>query len=300
MAEFYAWQLMRDALSDLGELRDGQATGGSTTTIVDTGRPNGEDANLFQNGTAIITYDAGGAGALPEGQWSRISSYTTSSKTFNLASTITAVASGDHYVVSTNLFQHNELIRLMNEAMRHRSIGAEIPLADTSITTADNQTEYTLPVGIKEKKIRRIWLQTNLNDANDNQWVALDGDWYTTWTAAGSTALLVLPQFASGYTIKIDYVGVHPALTAYNSPVSEYISPKLAVALYVERLAHSASAKTKHSAKPFQVTWDMAKDQLEQALRENPIYQPKPRARYFMLGQNYRGNTGEPGKVSLG
>ncbi len=260
-------------------MRDGQATGGSTTSIIDTVRPNGESAAQFLNGTAIITYDAGGAGAAPEGQWSRITSYTASSKTFALANTLTAaVAVGDHYVVSTKLFQHNELIRLMNEALRHRKLGSSVPLSDTSITVSAGQSEYTLPLGAKENAIRGVWVQTNLGDTDDNQWEEIY-NYHTTWTAPGSTGLIILPSLSTGHTVKIVYTGVHPAITAYSTPISEYIAPDLAVSLLVERMAHALTAKTKNSAEPFRIGWDMAKDQLDEALLRNPIYQPLLRAR---------------------
>lgn len=285
MASYLAYQLLRDALSEFGDLSDGQATGGSTTTIIDTNRETGEDQTAFDEATAIVTYDAGGAGVAPEGQWSRITGYTPSTNTFALASTLTAaVASGDHYVVTSNLFKHTELIRLMNEALRHRKLGTNVPVTDTSITTANNQTEYTLPAAIKEKDIRRIWLQTNLNDANDNQYTPIQ-KWRVTYSAAGSAALLVLPQCASGHAVHIEYLGTHPAITAYNSPISEYIPPDLAVALFVERLASGLSAKAQHSAAPFRMGWDKAADQLEEAFRRNwPLNKPRRQPQLTVLG----------------
>lgn len=285
MAEYQAWQLLRDGLSEFGDLSDGQATGGSTTTIVDTNRDTGEDQTVFDEATAIVTYDAGGAGVAPEGQWSRITGYTPSTNTFALASTLTAaVASGDHYVVSSNLFKHTELIRLMNESLRHRKLGTNVPVTDTSITTDNNKTEYTLPAAIKEKAIRGIYVQGKTTDSDDNRWVRIE-NWRVTYTAAGSTALLVLPQLPQDRTVHIEYLGVHPAITAYNSPISEYIPPDLAVALFVERLASGLSAKAQHSAAPFRMGWDKAADQLEEAFRRNwPLHKPRRHPRTTDIG----------------
>ena len=271
---YYAWQLLRDGLSEFGDLLDGLATGGSTTTIGDTGRPSDEDPAQFEGATAIVTYDSAGAGAAPEGEWSRVTSFT--SNAFNLASTLTAaVASGDHYVISSNLFPHTKHIRLMNEALRHRKLGTNVPATDTSITSANNQTEYTLPTAIKEKAIRGIFYQGITTDANDNRWIRIE-HWNVTYTAGNATALLILPQLPTGRTVKIEYLGVHPAITAYNSAISEYIPSDLAVALLVERMAAAQSSESQHVARPFTIGYDRAKAELDEALRRNwPLLRPR-------------------------
>jgi hypothetical protein len=74
---------MARAWRALGKITDLEATGGSTTTIVSTYSPFTADDNL-NNGTAIVVRDAGGAGAAPEGQFSVITDYVASTKTWTI------------------------------------------------------------------------------------------------------------------------------------------------------------------------------------------------------------------------
>src|SRR3990167_11523643 len=108
--------LLRDSLSHIGILKYGLATGGSTTTVVDTNHEAGEKDSDWKHGTAIILRDSGGAGAAPEGEFSRISAYAPNTSTFTLASTLTASpASGDRYGIARPTFHHEELIELSND-----------------------------------------------------------------------------------------------------------------------------------------------------------------------------------------
>ena len=91
--------LLVGAFQGLGQMTIGnKATGGSTTTVVDSTQANTARDNAWKNGAMFITRDAGGASAAPEGQFQRISAFTNSSGTFTVETAFsTAVAAGDIY-----------------------------------------------------------------------------------------------------------------------------------------------------------------------------------------------------------
>ena len=92
--------ILRDSLVKLGQLQVFTATGGTTTTIVDSDL-GGTDSD-FVRGTMVVIRDAGGASAAPENEFAEITAYTSSTGTLTgAASSFTvAPASGDTYGLS--------------------------------------------------------------------------------------------------------------------------------------------------------------------------------------------------------
>ena len=127
---------------DSGMLREGTATGGSTTTIVDNvGRD--EDADVFNGGTAFIVYDAGGASAAPEGQSKLVTDFA-SGGTITTQAFSAAVVSGDYYGVMNKRYPRWAMIQAVNESLR--DIGRVGTVDSTTLDTAASTREYNLPV----------------------------------------------------------------------------------------------------------------------------------------------------------
>jgi hypothetical protein len=59
--------MLRDAYAELGQLQVATATGGNTTTVVDTKLAGMGQDDDWKGGAVIVLQDAGGAGAAPEG-----------------------------------------------------------------------------------------------------------------------------------------------------------------------------------------------------------------------------------------
>ena len=258
------------------------ATSGSTTTAADTklvdvlGDGNADDA--YNGGTLIVVRDAGGAGAAPEGEFSRISDYTASTFLFTLNSTLTAaIGAGDTFLFALQDYPLTTMIEIVNDALSYLG---DLPLLDTSITTAANQTEYTLPVAVKRDELLFVEIQGQTTDANDNQWEPVR-HWRTVPAAAGSAGTLIIPQFAAGYTVRLTYVGRHPLVTAYADPISENIHPDLAVASVV---AHAlAWINVQQGASEERVQREnKAWNDLDRALAMHPIRVTRP-PRMFAL-----------------
>lgn len=204
------------------------ATDGSTTLVVDTkleealGEGNVDD--FVNGGTLIVIEDAGGAGAAPEGEFSVIEDYDSSTQSITLSDTLTAaVNTGDKFMYIGADFPLYDMIEVVNDALKY--LGA-VPVADTSITTADDKTEYTLPVALKGREILDVEIQTITDDANDNQYYPVDS-WKPVPVTAGSSGTLLLPQLPADYTIRVIYMGIHPKVTTFDDYISEYFHPDL-------------------------------------------------------------------------
>lgn len=258
----------------------GRATGGSTTTIIHADRPAADKADEeYAGGFAVVLRDFAGAGAAPEGQLARITSYASSTFTFTLADTLTAaVASGDRYGVVVNQFSLDEAIDLANDALQM----FDIPLVNSSISVSENQTEYELPVALKANDLLRVRYQTDPNDSNDNRWVDVY-DWEVRPSAAGSVATLILPQLTAGRTVELWYKGKHPTVNAFDDDIAEIIDPMLARAAMVERIRSKQTEAALSAAPPLRRSYDKARAELDEAVMRYPIYIPQKRSKLMKV-----------------
>jgi hypothetical protein len=202
------------------------ATDGSETLAIDTkfeealGEGNVDD--FLNGGTLIVVQDAGGANAAPEGEFSRIEDYDSSTQGITLDTALSAaIATGDKFMYIGNDFPLYDMVEVVNDALRY--IG-EIPVKDESITTAEGQTEYTLPVAIKGKEILDVEFQSNTDDADDNQYYPVEG-WKPIPITPGTSGVLVLPQLPAGHKIRVTYVGIHPRVDAFDDYINEHLHP---------------------------------------------------------------------------
>ena len=189
----------------LGILSEGVATNGSTTTIVDTvERVEADD--LWNGGTAWITYDAGGAGAAPQGEYSYISDFVQSTGTITLRSTLTAaVAANDRYGVARPRYPLQILIQKINEA-----VGGVIEKTDTStVVIAADQTEYSLPANVLD--LKQVWIAAD-DDTNANGWQKLY-DYDVEKSVTGTADKLIFShQYLADTAIKLVYLTYHDTL----------------------------------------------------------------------------------------
>ncbi len=269
---------------DLGKIdafEEFVATGGSTTTVINgkiAERQDRPEDNYSIDFTAMIIRDAGGASAAPEGEMQRISSYVSSTYTHTVDTAFTvAPASGDYVAIANADIPLREMYRAINNALV--KIG-EIPLTDSSLTSADSQTEYALPVALKRENLLRVEYQTETNDANDNQWVHIS-DYDIIPAAPGSTGLLILPQLISGRTIRLTYKGVHPVISTYSSVISEYLHPAVLIPAVTKEVLRWWNAVNGGGNQYWLQKENEAAQELEMALRKFPIWTPKQTPKYW-------------------
>lgn len=284
--QFQLTHLLQRVYRKLGGTYITTATSGSTTTAADTklvdvlGDGNTDDA--YNGGTVIVIKDADGAAAAPEGEFSRVSDYTASTFLFTLNSTLTAaVASGDTFLFTTQDYPLTSMIEIVNDALSYLG---DIPILDTSITTASQQTEYTLPVAVKRENLLRVEIQGQTDDANDNQWVDIP-NFRIAPAVAGSAGTLIIPQYASGYTVRLTYLGIHPRVSAYADPIAEIIHPDLAVACVVAHALEWINVQQGATEERIQRE-NKAWNDLDRALMRHPIYKEPRRIQGFPHWEN--------------
>jgi hypothetical protein len=203
----------------LGHITYFNATSGTTTTAVNT-KTGYTDSSLI--GTLFIKRTSDGLA--PQGEYSVLNSYNRQNGTFTTTDTLTAaVGAGDRFGYISPIFSLDQVLSFINTALLEEF--PYFPQVDTSLTTAGSQTEYTLPVTLKYEIIG-VEVQTDNTDSNDNRYVEVS-EWAVIPSTAGSTGTLVLPQFSSGYTIRIWYKAPHPAVNAFDDVIDERVHPIL-------------------------------------------------------------------------
>jgi len=188
------------ALADrLGVLRYSTATGGSTSTVVDTTRTEG--VNEFDGGTIWIITDAGGLGAAPEGEFARISSWTLTTHTFAI-SAITAVGAGDRYGFTAARYPLDVLVNAINSEIRKYKV---VRYDSTSLDVVNAQSEYDLPDGIYSHNLIGVY-EATVDDADDNRWTPLN---FHVLDSATQPLLVIDSPAGVGNDIMLEYLAFH-------------------------------------------------------------------------------------------
>lgn len=176
-------------------------TGGSTTTIVDTG-------DLFEvddawNGhLAYVLTDAGGGGAAPEGEERPVTDYDQSAATLTVSPAFSAaVASGD--TVELLPVSRARLVRAINEAVRAATDTWPVVKRDTStITLATDDYDYSLPTDLV--RLLSVWYR----EETDEPWTQVPGRSYRVVGTPGAQVLVFdrLGSLEAGEVLALEYL----------------------------------------------------------------------------------------------
>ena len=200
---------------ELGIVSEGTASGGGTTTIVDSTFLTQAD-DFWKGGTAWITYTSDSA--LPMGQFSAVTAFDNGTSTATI-NTITAVASTDRYAIATAIYPLPILIQAINRSLR--DINIEVT-DTTTIDTAAAQTEYTLP-DVASMDLREVWVETSTANSDDNRWVEIR-NWIIQKTTTSTEDELILPtQLTISRDIKLVYMAPHGKLNLYSDELDDSV-----------------------------------------------------------------------------
>lgn len=212
------FDLVWKVVVELGTAKTGKATGGSTTTLIDTNALRLVENDYYNEGTLFIL-KAGSAA--PEKEFSKIKDFTQTSKTVEVYDALTAApASGDTYGIANRRFPLYLVVEKINNALY---MDGYIPGEDQSITTVAGQTEYTLPVGAS-RDLRQVLVQTN-DDSDMNLWTQVV-NFDVQKTATGTQDVLVLAyELEAGRTLWLRYAKQHDELRIAGADLDEVIHP---------------------------------------------------------------------------
>jgi hypothetical protein len=275
---------------ELGLTQEGVATGGATTSLIDTVMRTEAD-DYWNNGTVWILRDSAGAGAAPEGEYATVSDFVSTTKTLTISALTAAIAGGDRYACMTKHVPLHVIIQKINQAIM--DLGP-VPYADiTSITTALDQTEYTLPVAAK-RDLMQVWIQLIDDDANDNKWIKVP-NWKVQEADPGAAPRLIIPQYTAGYDLKLVYLADHPELQVATAVLSEYVP--LERVIYPAVLACFEYRKQRTGWNSWDDEIDMYRQKVEAVKVSKPIRRPSRDYRYHYIGGNLMDYDDEPDKV---
>jgi len=229
---------------ELAAVVEGNATGGSTTTLLDSVNLAEFRDDHFAVGSLWILRDAAGANAAPEGEYARLTASTqsTGTLTFVTGALTIAPAAGDRYAVATSRYRLDQIIAAINQVL------AEIVIEVTdiaTIATVSGQLEYNLPAALLDDRID-VWIQGVTTDTDANEWEQVY-DWYIEETGTGTQKRLVfIGQPAYTNAIRLHYFTPHPPLYLYSSKLRENVDVNKVVLNAAYRLALSRVQDPSH------------------------------------------------------
>lgn len=211
------------------------ATGGSTTTVVDSAYANKRGDNYFAqgaNGGHILFMSVTTDGLAPQGQFGEISGWLNSTTTFTVPTMTAAAESGDIYSVMKPVLPLYEMISRVNEGLRRLGY---IDRIDTSLTGLASTTVYNLPTGVNATNIKKIEIGNDTDGWEDAPGYSISP------ISAGTADKLIFndqPPYdsttAANQTFKITYYGPHPTISLYSDYVEKSIPDELAIAVCSE------------------------------------------------------------------
>jgi len=171
------------------EIADGTATGGSATTVVDTGITHPND--FWNNGTIWLRSGNN------IGKSAVITDYASASWTWTFATLTLLCAAGDLYSVCSAAYPRSSLIGAINQALLEMG---KVTTKNTSLTGLATTWEYTLPAGVSN--LTRVVVGVSPNYSINYFWEEVGGKL----------------RFANGYQpqladeIILYYAGAHAVL----------------------------------------------------------------------------------------
>ena len=261
---------------ELGGLKYGLATGGSATTLLDSGLGGADDD--WNDGTVFIVE---ADDAVPEGQFAEITDYASGTGTLTfLSSGINGLTSGpaalDEYALASSKYKLDKMRGVINRAL------SKLPVetTDESLTTAANTKEYTFPA-VTVDSMRRVYIAQTSTASNEG-WVEMFN-----WYPEGST-LIFRSQPPTGKTIKLKYMAAQSRLAAYSDTLDNQIPLNRIVAeayflADVERIRRKGGRSVSMKRK-----LDDAKVDLAAARRQWKIYDPGTPFKPILSGKKGR------------
>ncbi|UYN91872.1 MAG: hypothetical protein KIT70_11005 [Anaerolineales bacterium] len=264
-------ELLQDAYMELGQLRRGQASGGSASTLADAELAGQHREDDWKGGAVFL---AAGGGP-PAGEFARVAGFVASSGTLALASSLSEpVEAGMAYGLASAQYPLPTMLELANSALR--GLG-DVPQVDEDVLPS---SAHTL-AWVRRRPLRIDYLAIPGVSAGD-PWRTLH-DWDYVPTNAGQPGLVLFADpLPAGRPLRVWYLAAHPRLAAHDDMLAEAIAPELAVAAVAERALRWQCARRGGDEK-LALLWQDAVEELQAARRRFPIWRPQRPARLLRL-----------------
>jgi len=282
---FTLFDLLAETYKRLGQWNESVATGssGDVTVLEDSTLANEGSDDDWNRGAVFIVYDAAGASADPQGEYSIISDYADSSGKFTFGTLSTKVAAGDRYGYVSEFYPVQTMVGLANAAVR--SIGSFSLVDKNTLVSSAAVTEYQMEVAWKRGRPSRVDLQTSIGStASRNAWESTTDYEYEPATAGSTAGRIIFGKYLpAGRKIRIWYEAPHPPLSTGSDPLREEIEPELAILIMVERALEWQNSRLQGGDQFLMQRWNDAKIQAQQARLMYPIWKPKRKSKILEL-----------------
>lgn len=195
------FDLTLDLADITGEVHHGVATGGSTTTLVDSTL---DDPDDYYNGGTIWFRSGNNIS-----KTAIVTDFTNATGTITFATQTGACAAADIYAVTPKEFNRTMLRRAVNIALQDKEL--HYLKKDITLTGVADQLSYTMPSGVSD--IRRIEVEDLINYfwKEANGYIVFDKD----------------QEPEASDDIVVYYMGGHAEMTADSSALSVHVPPEL-------------------------------------------------------------------------
>ena len=212
------WDALLATAQQLNVTQEGTATGGTTTTLLDSVARTIEVDNYWIGGT-IWYVDADGDETY-NNYCTVISDSAQSTGTITWTTAQTqAPESGERYIVANGKFPLSMLKSAVNTVLST----AMILDIDETVSIEESKTEYTLPTTIYRGNLIKVYIQGETDDDDDNWWEEIH-DWRVEDGDAGSADTLILSQqYPSAYTLQLHFLKYHGAVTSLSGNINEVV-----------------------------------------------------------------------------
>ncbi len=252
------------------------ATGGSTTSVIDSAIANRKGDGFYAqgaNGGYVMIISQTTDRLAPEGQFGEVSAFTlsTTTPTFTIPTVTAGVAAGDVYSLMKPVIPLYEMIGRINEGLRRLP---PLELADTSLTTLPDTLLYDVPLAAGAYQVLGIEIG---NDADG--WEDAPGYATSPWPSSIPNDLIFTSQpptdstTPTNKTIKIRYLAKHPTLSIYSDSVEKSVPDNVAIAVCTEAAWELMMRKRPgwYADKSKMGMWQEIQQRAAQAKAEQPI-----------------------------
>lgn len=255
-------------MDEQGMLETGIATGGTTTTLIDSSRIMKDD--VWQGGFIFI--DSTTDGLAPQGEAAEITAAAyaaATGSTFTFAALTATITAADIYSIAAPAIPMEKVKRLMNRALSRLGY---IPCVDTSLTGVSGTPKYSLPVACKGK-VLRVYIDAN-SSATDPDWEERTDFHEHPLDTGGTAGYLLFDEDVTAGTMKIIYRGVHAKAWTNTAVISEYVPLQRLLAEMSYLYFMETKRRTEGENRGLATDFNIAAQELELARKQFPIWMP--------------------------